>query len=352
MTTEWQRARARERLVRLASSDAGLHELRLEAVALLKRMIGFERWCWSISDPDSLLAGGDLAEADLWPVMPRMFLLEQRDTVHAAHLLARRPSPVGALSKDTAGDLARSPAWDECLRPFGVGDQATVVMRDAHGSWGYLKAWRNSDERAFAPEDLQLLHDVAPALGSALRRRAIDPAGIEQLPACAPATPGVLILDAAMRLRSATPATARWLEGLPGASFARSRGYLPQTVYAVAARAAATGSGDAGDLPSLLRVRTADARWVVIEGAPLIGADTGATAITVRTATRDEVLGLVCRACALTAREREILRLVQAGLDTRAIAERMSIARNTVQDHLKAIFAKVGVRSRRELLTG
>jgi DNA-binding NarL/FixJ family response regulator len=39
-----------------------------------------------------------------------------------------------------------------------------------------------------------------------------------------------------------------------------------------------------------------------------------------------------------------------AGDGTRAIAERLVISRHTVQDRLKAIFAKVGVRSRREVV--
>jgi len=41
---------------------------------------------------------------------------------------------------------------------------------------------------------------------------------------------------------------------------------------------------------------------------------------------------------------------VVAGLDTRAASERLFISRHTVQDHLKSVFAKIGIHSRRELL--
>ena len=89
----------------------------------------------------------------------------------------------------------------------------------------------------------------------------------------------------------------------------------------------------------------------MIEAARLDGAAGGIT-VTVRAAGIDDVLDLVCRAHGLSRRERELVALVIEGLDTRELAERLFISPHTVQDHLKSVFAKVGVRSRRELVSG
>ena len=50
-------------------------------------------------------------------------------------------------------------------------------------------------------------------------------------------------------------------------------------------------------------------------------------------------------------RERELVDQLVAGHDTREVAQRMFLAENTVQDHLKSIFAKTATRNRRTLLS-
>lgn len=63
-----------------------------------------------------------------------------------------------------------------------------------------------------------------------------------------------------------------------------------------------------------------------------------------------EVAPLIVQAYDLSKRESEIMQSVLRGLSTAEMAATFYISSNTVQDHLKAIFEKVGVRSRRELV--
>jgi DNA-binding CsgD family transcriptional regulator len=75
----------------------------------------------------------------------------------------------------------------------------------------------------------------------------------------------------------------------------------------------------------------------------------GQIAVMFETPRPAEMAPLIMQAYQLTKREGEITGLILRGLSTAEIAAALHISSNTVQDHLKPIFEKVNVRSRREL---
>ncbi len=289
--------RCRDRLELLAGATLGAHEARLEAIAVLRRAVAFERWCWPLTDPSSLLSVSGIAEFDLWPALPRLAALEQHGDVTTKPQLARAARASVALSEATGGDLARSARWRECLRPYGVGDELMTVCRDRHGWWGTVELMRDSDAPAFAEDDAALLDELAPVLGRLLRRSQARPdaAGhVEPLP------PATLILDAELRPTSWTPSAAGWLAELGPAP-----DVLPPAVFEIGARARAP-KHDATLLPASVRIRTPTGRWAVLEGGPLEGAAGGSVAITIRGACDDEIYDLLCRIYDLSPRERQL----------------------------------------------
>jgi len=339
------RGRCRERLERLAGSALDRDSVQREAIADLRRVIGFDRWCWPLADPRTLLPlGPGVAQHDYGPSVPRVLELEYSGGDFATmDVLARRSAPADSLMRETGGDLAPSPRWDEVLRTIGIGDEAVVACRDPFGCWGWSKAYRDAGERPFDDEDLKLLASAGASLSPALRRgftAAAPPTTHES------AAPGVIVLNPDLSVASRTAGARAWIDALAPAGLFAAWGILPATIYPAAARA--RGGGAIAEARAL--ERGMDGRWVMIEAAPLEGDSAAKIVVTLRAAAPAETFGLLCRAYALTRREREVVAALVAGLDTRAVTDRLVISRHTVQDHLKSVFQKVGVRSRRELL--
>jgi DNA-binding CsgD family transcriptional regulator len=344
VATARERARCSERLERLSDSTLDCDSIRREAVIDLQRVIGFDRWCWPLGDPATLIPLSGLAEHDYGPGVPRVLELEYSgDDFAAMDVLARRSSPAGSLSSETGGDLARSPRWDEVLRSVGIGDEAVIACRDPLGCWGWLKAYRDGAEQPFGEEDLDLLAQVGPGLGAALRRSLVRDGRPDE---AAPSASGVILLDSELRPVSWTAGAREWVDALPAAELYAALGMLPAMIYPVATLARAkNGTGGSSALE-----RAVDGRWVTIEAATLEGAADSSVAVTLRDATPGEVFDRLARSYAFTRRERQVVAALLAGLDTHAITTRLFITRHTVQDHLKSVFAKAHVRSRRELL--
>jgi DNA-binding CsgD family transcriptional regulator len=150
-----------------------------------------------------------------------------------------------------------------------------------------------------------------------------------------------VILGQRGELHAVTPAAREWQDRLD--QIAPGRFLLMMQVMAVGARSAPTGEFRA-------RLRDAGGEWAVLQASPLIGGDDAEIAVAIEPAAGDQLIGLLLAAYGMSTRERQICREVIAGRSTADIAGRLFISPNTVQDHLKKIFGKVGVRSRGELV--
>ena len=73
-------------------------------------------------------------------------------------------------------------------------------------------------------------------------------------------------------------------------------------------------------------------------------------AVTLEPARAPELAQVIADAYGLTARERRVTELVAHGLSNVAIAAQLYLSPYTVQDHLKAIFEKLEVSSRGQLV--
>jgi DNA-binding CsgD family transcriptional regulator len=147
-----------------------------------------------------------------------------------------------------------------------------------------------------------------------------------------------------------TPGVARWLAELPDSQW-EPRAILPPAVLAVAAQALRTADGvDAPGEVALARVLSQSGQWLVLHGAVLVTRGERRVAVIIEPAHPVRIASLLMAAYGLTEREQEVTRLVLQGHATVEIAARLSVMPQTVQQHLKSIFDKTGVRSRRELV--
>ncbi len=126
-------------------------------------------------------------------------------------------------------------------------------------------------------------------------------------------------------------------------------------IYNVASRVLAIASTSPApstrgrNLPARARVRAANGAWAIIEADRLDPLER-TVAVTIRPAAAQDVLDLRLIAYDLTARQRELVNALLDGSDTKAVSERLFLSPHTVNDHLKTIFDKVGVRTRKELI--
>lgn len=332
-------ARLLQRLESVARSGTDLVSLWRETGPLLAEAVPhFEAACFFTVDPVSLLATSHFQEG--LPEIPGEWLgREYADKdYNSMREVLQSARGVGTLHDATEGRPELSRKFHEEMQPYGCDQELLFALRTREGdAWGLVGLYREIGRPQFTARDVEFARRAAPALAAAARHALV--LGQAQEPDL-PQAPGLLILDEHLAVESATPASPGWLADLGGTIETP-----PVCVLAVAGQVMSEGG------PAESRVRGDTGGWVTLRGSPLVRRDGGRQVSVIMEATRPaHLMSLLMRAYALTSREQEVTRLVLRGASTRDIAGELGIAGGTVQAHLRSIFEKTGVRSRRELV--
>jgi hypothetical protein len=140
---------------------------------------------------------------------------------------------------------------------------------------------------------------------------------------------GVLVIDEQLHPRGVTEAARAWF-ALLDARQKPEQTPLPIHVCQVVGRLLAAEAGEDPRRPPRVRVRASDGHWAIVEAARLEGARTRSRSASMRPGP------MTCS------------RSSPASTDS----PRANANRSRFNDHLRSVFAKLGIHSRRELVTG
>ena len=321
----------------LGAEAADVNEFRSLANDLVSRAVGWDFAVWSTVDPATFLfTSCNVLGIPAEPENERKFFdLEfAGDDVNLFTDLARNERPAESLHAATQGSPERSRRFRELMQPAGLGDELRAVFRDGDAAWGALVAGRSFGAKPFSESETAVVAKIGPVIAKGLRCCLLRAAA--KAPHRLVDGPGMLLLAEDGRVLETTPEAERWM------SLVGSSSDWQTAVRAVASRVRADAC------PVSLPLRTQSGQWIVLHGSSTAS---GSLAVIVEEARRNQLTMVISELYGLTPRERALLELVSQGRSTREISQVLKISPYTVQDHLKSVFDKLGVRSRRELVT-
>ncbi len=340
-----------ERVQRLAIEGLDVASFLSEAGVALARAVpsGTDTMptpSWATLDPTSLLITSTYSEGCEIPI-EAVVTFEYCSEVPGNRVgeVVRNPRGVQTARELVESDPDGACAYLELLRSIGVEHEALVALRTRDGQpWGAVYLVRDPSRPDFSPDELGFLRKVAPHLAEGVRRglllgEASEPEG--------PDTPAIVVLHEDLTAESFTPGAQQWLEDLP----ATSDDELPAALLSVAQVALAGRGDDPFREPAGARVLSRRRGWVMLHGQVLAGNGGRRVAVTIQPAGPERITPLLMAAHGLTVREEQVTRHVLQGDSTAQIAQALRVSPYTVQEHLKNIFDKTAVHSRRELVS-
>lgn len=301
---------------------------------------------WQLTDPATQLptarVGDNVPEESLLELIE--IELTGADFLAFTGLARSSSSAVATLNAATEGDQTRSLRYRRVYSKIGWDDELRAVFRTGGETWGQACLSRGVGEPAFSPREAAFLDTIAEVIGAGLRTGVL--LGYAYSANSAVGAPGLVVLQDDGSVDAVSDQALEWLGELPP-----ERTQFPLVVYEVARRARLIADTGLAGPPARARVRLRSQQWLVLHGSRLRPrpGKPPSTAVLIEPARRADLGPLILQACELTPRERQIVEMLMRGLPIADMAAVLWLSPYTVRDHVKAVFAKLGVRSRPEL---
>lgn len=345
--------RARARLEQLAAAGLTADDFGAAAVEVLATALPFVAACVAPADPATELITGTVKWGGLTDEQDDQWAFWEYESAEPYDFreVVRRPGGVTTAHLETGGRPLASPRVAEFFHQlWGFTDEMRLALRVDGLTWGFVALFRDGERSAFTPAELTFASEVAPTLGRGLRAGLVTGAAraAEEGVITAGVGPAVLVLDGTGQVLQASVGAQARVTDLGGGTLGVAP--LPMGLLSLAGAARTYAAGRTLQIPRM-RLRARSGGWVVAHASPLmaVGGGPAAVVLTIEEARPPEVVPLIVAAFGLTAREQAVVHLVLRGVSTAEIAGELHLSAYTVQDHLKSIFDKAGVRSRREL---
>jgi len=329
---------ARDRLLTTIGAQADLAVVFQETQAALHAVTRFS-WSTIMSvDPLTLLPTGGAVEGfspdQCAPFWDHELLAPGFNKFTT---LARRTPTVATLVDATDGDLRRAPIYTDMYAALGVADELRAAFVTGSSCWGVAVLLRAGDDGPFLDREIDQVLGLAPIIARALKASAC------RVETSARAQAAMIVLDGNNEILNLTVQAGELLDDLRTGGL--NEPGLPAIVRAIAIRARSSRSRS----QLATRVRGTSGRWLRVTAIPMEGPD-GHVSVMIDPARPADLTPLLLESHGLTEREVEIVTFLARGLATKEIAAELTISAHTVRDHVKAIFTKVSVNSRGELV--
>jgi len=312
-------------------------------LARLRKAVPVDAAFVATADPETLVFSSAWADEPLRALGPAFLDNEYGapPDVNRFVDLSRSARPVMTLDDATEGDRAVSQRWRTIMAPIGLGDELRVALRTGNATWGFMCLHREGAS-PFTNAEVSALAQIAPHAAEAMRRSTVTLTSSD-------ADRAMLVCDNEI-VTAHSEGSAELLAEIDGPVAIGDP--LPLVLRGVLRRLEAIERApEETERPAAAVVRTRRGSLIAVHATRLLGPDDRRTVVlSLAPPSGASIAGIRLAAHRLTPAQVKVAKLVLRGQSTRDIMAELRISEHTVQDHVKAIFDRTGVRSRRELV--